>query len=673
MRSRWLYLVEMSVLKHISIFFICMQPVMGFAQQVQPDTIHPLQTVYVTSAAARTVNAGNKLQVLDSLLLDKYAGNNLGDVLNFESDVYVKSYGLGLATTSIRGGGSNHTAILWNGFNLQNPMYGPQDLSLISVNFLNEILLQYGSSGATWGSGAVGGAIHLNNLPQLKKGVTAAVGASVGSFSDRQEHAMVGWSKKRISTSFKWMNQQAENDFFFRNTKLPEQPEIKLTNASLKQTALMNENYFQINDHQKINARFWYQSSNREIPPSMSQQKGASYQLDESYRITAEWQRTAQKLILLSRAAHFFETLTYDDSVAALHSFTKTKVTILETESKWNISTCHLLNVAVNNTYAEAYNLQTQAYTSPNKITPHQNRLAFIASYKIHNKKNTVHAFLNLRKEFIGPDNRGADTIVYTPFESKPLVTKTARPFTYSIGGDVKLFKKLQLNYNVAQHYRIPTFNDLYWPYAGNINLKSERGWGEEAGITFKNQYGVVSVYLNASVFNRVISNWILWTPSSFGPWTPENIMKVWSRGAEYQVKLDYAFQKFIVQLNLMWNYTVSTNQFAKSEMDGSVGKQLMYTPMYKGNGSLTVGYKTWRLIYNQKYVGYTYTTSDNKKYLHPYLISNLQLSALFGYRQFKWRVWAGINNVFNSNYQVIEDRPMPRINYQVGCSLYFN
>ncbi len=654
----------MSVLKHISILFFCLQTIDGFSQQVSiVDTIHPLPTVHVTSIFTRSVDSGNKLQVLDSTLLNRYAGSNLGAVLNFESDVYVKSYGLGLATTSIRGGGSNHTAILWNGFNLQNPMYGPQDLSLVSADFLNQVLLQYGSSGATWGSGAVGGAIHLNNLPEFSKGLSAAAGASFGSFAEKQQHAAVGWSNKKFATSLKFVNQTAENDFPFRNTTLPEKPILKLTNASLKQTAVMNENYFQINARQKINARFWVQSANREIPPTMSQKTSAAYQVDEAVRATAEWQYAAEKLILLARAANFYETLAFNDDK---HSFSKTNVTIAEVESKFKITKRDLLSIAINNTYAKA---NSKAYLNQ----PTQNRFALMGSYKIHNKKNTINTFLNIRKEFITPLNSATDTIMYLPFKSKPVLTNAAQPFTYGVGGELKLLKKILLNYNVSQHYRIPTFNDLYWPYLGNVNLKPENGWGEEIGATFKNQFNRFLVFFNVAVFNRNITNWILWKPSTTNSWKPENIMKVWSRGAEYQCKLNYNVDKITLQLNLMWNYTVSTNQLAKSEQDQSVGKQLMYTPMYKGNGSFTIGYKEWRFTYNQKYVGYTYITSDNKKYLAPYLISNIQLSTLFKLRQFKLRAFADVNNVFNASYIVIENRAMPGVNYQLGCSIYFN
>lgn len=657
----------MRVLKNISILYLVMQTLNGWAQNPPVDTIKALQTVEVSTPYVRALSTGNRIQVLDSTLLKRYSSNNLGELLNAETDVYVKSYGLGtLATTSIRGGGSNHTIILWNGFNLQSPMYGPQDLSLMGINFFDEVMIQYGSAGATWGSGAVGGAIHLNNTGVYNKGISVTTGATFGSFKDKQQHTSIEWSKKRFISSLKISNHTAKNNFPFQNTMLPEQPIQRQSNAELKQVGLLNENYFQINDNQKINLRFWYQNASRNIPPSLAQGTNFSNQKDESYRITSEWQYSLERLLLTIRAAHFYETLIYDDSVNIIHSSNKSRVTIVEGEGKFYLSKLSTLTWAINNTY-------TEGISSGYEKLHCQNRVGLLASYKIHNKKNTWNGFVNIRKEIINLDNAEIDTIVYTPFKSNPILTSASRPFTYSIAGDGKLLRCLSVNMAVAQHYRIPTFNDLYWEQGGNIKLKPENGWGEELGISFKQQYHKLDISANASFFNRVINNWILWRPFGSVYWTPENVMKVWSRGAEYRLTLKYPIQKITLTLNVLWNYTVSTNEKARTVNDGSLGKQLIYTPMYKGNGGFGISYKDFNITYNQKYVGYTYTSTDNKYYLTPYLIGSIRVSHVFKISEFKLQVFASANNLFNSRYEVIDGRPMPGRNYQIGCSFYFN
>ncbi len=67
-----------------------------------------------------------------------------------------------------------HTAILWNGFNIQNAMLGQTDLSLLPAVFFDEVEIEYGGSSAVWGSGAVAGSIHLNNRAGFGRGLKTA-------------------------------------------------------------------------------------------------------------------------------------------------------------------------------------------------------------------------------------------------------------------------------------------------------------------------------------------------------------------------------------------------------------------------------------------------------------------------------------------------------------------
>ncbi|MCE9538834.1 MAG: TonB-dependent receptor plug domain-containing protein, partial [Bacteroidetes bacterium] len=436
----------------------------GLAQS-RMDTVKQLSVVEVSSSRQATFSSGNKSETIDSSLLDHYSTGNLADLLTNESQVFVKSYGLGsLAASSFRGSGASHTAVLWNGFNLQSPMLGQLDLSLIPTNFLNAVKLQYGSAGALWGSGAVGGIIHLNNIPQFDKGISASIGVSFGSFSDKQQQASFEISQKRFVTSFKVFNHDAKNDFPFINTAQYGNLEQKQSNAELQQKGLLQENYFQINSNQKMNTRFWYQYSDRNIPPSMTQNTNVANQKDESYRATTEWQRTGKKLTLLARFAYFDEGLKFKDSMINEDSKSRTKNTIAEVESRFSITKFDLLNIGINNTYSEA---STPDYLK----NPSENRTAFFGSYKIRTPKNNWNAVISARQEFI---------------KNKEI------PFTSSVGFEGKLFKLFILKGSVSKHYRLPTFNDLYWAgqgAKGNPNLKPESGWAEELSLIHRFTY----------------------------------------------------------------------------------------------------------------------------------------------------------------------------------------
>jgi iron complex outermembrane receptor protein len=299
----------------------------------------------------------------------------------------------------------------------------------------------------------------------------------------------------------------------------------------------------------------------------------------------------------------------------------------------------------VNNTYSEAI---TEDYVE----NSHQNRTAVFASYKLHSKNNNWDAVLSARQEFI---------------ENKTI------PLAPSIGIKGKILRHFYIKANAAKHYRIPTFNDLYWAQGGNPNLLPENGWSEEACLEHLYNFKMVSWELSATAFNRNIDNWIIWLPNNYGIWSPENILTVWSRGLEYKVKISFRKNKFNFQLSGLYNYILSTNEKSSTANDASLDKQLIYVPIQNAQGSITIGYKGTIINYTQIYTGYRYTLSDNSKYLKPYSVANINVSQTFLIGTSKIKVFAQFNNVWNETYQVLAYRAMPLFNYQIGLSMLFN
>ena len=166
-----------------------------------------LDTVQIAGSRLHLLTPGHKRISIDSLTLQEAKGQNLADLLSRQSDVFIKSYGLGsLATTSLRGGGASHTAVIWNGFSLQSPMNGQLDLSLLPVFFFDEVEVQYGGSAALYGSGAVGGAIHLDNQIDFEKGLRIGGHGKLGSFGEKMSGLDVAMSTK---------SSQAQNQSLF--------------------------------------------------------------------------------------------------------------------------------------------------------------------------------------------------------------------------------------------------------------------------------------------------------------------------------------------------------------------------------------------------------------------------------------------------------------------------
>ena len=148
--------------------------------------------------------------------------------------------------------------------------------------------------------------------------------------------------------------------------------------------------------------------------------------------------------------------------------------------------------------------------------------------------------------------------------------------------------------------------------------------------------------------------------------------MEVWSRGLETRTELNYTLKDLNVKLSLLSGYVLSTNEKKKSENDLSVGKQIIYVPIYSGSGKLSVSYKSFKLCYSQSYTGYRYTSSDNSQYLTPYTLAYIYMAYNFKFQKFNTDFFIRLNNIFNENYQVVMNRAMPLINYQLGLNFNF-
>lgn len=628
-----------------TLLFVLLAGPRALGQQVT-DTI-ALQGVMVVAPRLSTFATGLKTQTIDSITMVRYRSADLGDLLAHESPIFIKSYGQGsLATTSFRGGSANHTAILWNGFNIGSPMNGQVDLSLIPVGIADHVSIQYGGSSALWGSGAVGGTIQLNNAPAFDHGLTVDAGASFGSFNDRRQHLGIAISKANWISSISLFNVTATNDFEYFNPAEPDVPEQRLPNAQLAQYGLLAENYFRINDRQRINVRFWYQHNDRDIPSSLLQVNSTANQQDESYRATTEWQRLGTKVNSYVRAAWFDEQLQWFGSNTDSAAFNRSKTVIAEAEMRITLSHLQRIDIGINNTFAHAV---SDGYPDG----PQQNRTALFTSYRFNTKNQRSITTLSLRQE---------------------VVAQQFVPFTYSLGSEFEVREWLTAKANFSKVYRIPTFNDLYWTPGGDVDLLPESGYSGEFGLAAQGALRPgVSITADGTVFQRTMDNWIIWLPTG-AYWSPQNIMNVWSRGVEMRGELAWRVRNTTIKLDVMTNYTVSTNRTTTTVNDASVDKQLIYVPIYSGHGKLTIGYKDLLVSAGADYTGYRYTSTDNRAFLEPYLLMDASVSyRITSGKKYIASLMVQGYNLFDADYQVMLGRPMPMRNFQLRIDLRFN
>lgn len=610
--------------------------------QTSDSSLISLKEVEITGVQTKQFIAGKKVQQFDSLTKQNFSNSNFSELLSVNSPVFVKNYGPGnLSTSSFRGGNASQTAILWNGFNIQNNMLGQNDLSQLPNFIFDDIGIEYGGSAAVWGSGAMGGSIHLNNKAKFNKGVFTSINIGGGSYSTKKMNSVIHYSSGKFSFTTKVYLNRSKNNFEYSDTIIKRQ-----THSDFIIKGFLQELSYLFLKNNKITVRAWYNSSFRNLPPALWNKKSSASQTDENLKLSADWIYQGKKIVPAVRFAYFNDGLNYTDSAVKIFSESKIKTLISEADVNYYINTNHKLYFGFNYTN---YTSETPNYLKPSQS---MSKEALLLAYNLNYFEQKLQIDINLRQEF-------SEAIKI--------------PLTGGAGISYQLLKQVKLKANAAKVYRLPTLNDLYWNPGGNPDLKPEEGFTYEGSFEIKFPYKRFLVETEMTYFNKNISNWIYWVPGPGGNPTPINLMKVYSRGTETSSRVSYTLNKFKTQIGFNSAYVLSTSTESHLENDASVNKQLIYTPRYNYGGSFSIAYNKFGISYYHNYIGYRFTTSDNTSWLKPYQYANLKISHQHTFNKVSFMTALHFNNLYNADYMVIAQRPMPLRNYEISFTLTYH
>lgn len=615
-----------------------------------PDTTVNLNEVFITGDRLWQMGIGNHTVSIDTVQYFFQQSGSLSEVLQNGSVVFIRSYGLGgLATVSLRGTASTQAAILWNGINLQSPMNGIYDMSLIPSFFLDDVRVQHGSSGALFGSGAMGGSIHLLNKAHFNERLCVGYAASYGSFSKWMQGGTIGWGSNRWYTYTRGFYHTAENNFRFRNLAEYGKPLQRLSNAAIEQYGILHEQGVNLshNNSKKsvLTCRLWRQWNDREIPPAMTVRESRQQQIDGIWRAAVTYEYATSYWETVFRNAYFHEYIVFRDPLVSLHDSYVAHSLISEWENKMRLGSRHLLLAGVNYMFHRAI--------SNNYIggRPIMHRGALFFSYRYVSLSQKIRVVAGIREE---------------------MVNRQLTPFTPSLASEYQLVQWICLKTSISANFRVPTFNDWYWRLGGNPSLKPEKGWSHELGFVVEKKSAYVLLRAVFTGFSNIINNRIVWLPNDIGIWTPDNIERVWSRGVEVGTSAQFQQKNFCLRAMVDYQLVKATN--AKDMINSSqAGKQLIYTPLHRCLLQFIAGYKTTTLHYLHQFNGAMYYTADNKKSIPFYHVANLIISQQVFVKQFSCKVYLKANNLFNSSYQVIIWRPMPPFHVEAGMQFFIN
>jgi iron complex outermembrane receptor protein len=180
------------------------------------------------------------------------------------------------------------------------------------------------------------------------------------------------------------------------------------------------------------------------------------------------------------------------------------------------------------------------------------------------------------------------------------------------------------------------------------------------------------SSYLKYTLYNNKIQNYILWQPGHHGYFTPQNLKEIWSRGFELEGLAEFNIQKINISNRSVYAYTKSTNLRSSIPNDESVGRQLMYTPIYNVKNIFTVRYKQFAFYNEYNLLSWRATSSDNYDYLPWYNLFNFGANFNINLKNNLLEINFALNNALNTSYEIIKNRPMPLRNFSISLNYTF-
>lgn len=601
-----------------------------------------LSAVTVRAIAPERFLAGQKLQRIDSATLLQFRFGSLTDLLALNTPMAFKNYGPGqLATVAFRGTSASHTAVLWNGININQPNLGLTDFSTLPVAGFDRLTVQYGSSASVVGSDAVGGSILLGSNAVWKPGVQVTLGQQLASFQNNQTQLGVRYS---MALGADW--KLSGKTFAYRNQFNNAYPSAERRNYFLEQSTtaqrgLVQDLYFMHKSGRQLSVNVWLTDNDLILSPKDTIAR------ERTRTQSARFLTTYETNHLTLRLGWIHDVLDYAKGNFDLPSHTETDRFISRVEREFVLTpvTAHVaLNLRIGGEWSH-YRTRTDGYVRP----------------LIEEDRGDVYALLRLQtaRWLVSANLRQAFVTHFNP------------PLTPSLGAEYRLVQHTKFGLTaktaISRSYRVPTLNERYWADLGNPNLLPENGFNIEAGLASTLAiHEHLTLTSEATVYRNRVDNWTYWNPTT--NYHVENLQLVVARGGELTINLAYARDSWRAGLRAGYALTRSSQERAYDAYSQDViGKQLVYVPLHTETLNAYVQRGQTRLTVQTQVNSRRYITFDNSQFFKGATLTNVLLETTAKIGPVPVRVQGQVNNVFDALMFSVKRNALPGRNWALN------
>lgn len=645
--------------------------------QNEKDSIEstPLTEVVATAKEQKEIISAQKLSGQE---LDALNSFSVADAIRYFSGVQLKDYGGvgGLKTINIRSMGTNQVGVFYNGIQLGNAQNGQVDLGKFSMDNIEEISLYNGQRSKIFQSARdFGSASSIYIQPRKphfasNKNTNIKANLKFGSFDLINPSLLMEYKiNNNISLSFngEWINASGKYKVHYRRV-LPKSKIVAYDTVAIRQNGDINAVRLEAALYGTLekgtwNVNFYNYSSDRGVPGAVINNKwkrGERMQDINSFvqgnmklAISDRW-NTLLNIKYASDYTHFenFDyTLYPTNNKFRQKEFYIATANLFYLTNIWDVSFSY--DFQYNTLDADFQRMDNYDIFAYPRRTSHW--LSLATSLDLNRLKIQASLLGTLIHETVRKYNAPDDKHVMTPavFASYRLLPN----------------EDLRLNAFAKKIFRVATFNEMYYVEMISSNIKPEYATQYDLGIKYtkRPRYSIVkNIDAQIDVYYNLVEDKIICTPKSpLFKWTTYNLGLVKIKGLDVSVGNMFRMGNVFLQTKLQYTYQEARNYTDPG--DTFYGHQIPYIPWHSGTVIASALYKDWTLNYSFIYTGERYSQSDNIVYNHvqPWYTHDVSLVKKFRIKDMNFKATLEVNNLFDQDYEVIFNYPMPKRNYR--------
>ncbi len=616
-------------------------------------------------------------QVLDGERLQRLGAHSVADAIRYFSGVQIKDYGGigGLKTINVRGMGTQHVGVFYDGIQLGNAQNGQIDLGRYSLDNMAAVTLYNGqkSSGVQSAKDyASASAVYLRTrTPEFRDGKRRNLKLTLKGGSFGTVNPSVLYEQRlgeRISNSLNAEFLYTTGRYKFSYVKADGYDTTAVRQNGDVRALRIEEGLFGRIPNGNWRVKAYFYDSERGYPGAFVREEPGKFrhedrQWDSNFFLQGSFFKSFGDRHRLSvNAKYAYDYLHYlsdprlDVTTMYVNNHYYQQEVYLSAAHELALFKWWDLNLATDLQYNTlAADLVNFVY--PSRLT---SLTALAATFRFG--KATVQGSLlyTFVKDFARePGAEAGEKNVFTP-----TLVAQYKPFRETDFALRAFYKRI---------FRMPTLNDLYYTFIGNKYLKPEYTTQYNLGIAYtkewlKARFRRFEVSLDA-YYNEVDDKIIAMPTSNQFQWTMVNLGYVKIRGADAVVSGSMCFGRFSIDCRA--TYTWQKAQDFTDRSSTYYGGQIPYIPWHSGSAIAGLSLGDWSLDYSFIYTGERYESSANipENQALAWYTSDLALSKNFRLRSSQLRATLEVNNLFNQQYEVVQCYPMPGTNVKIIVS----